>query len=318
MLVRTEFWCMSAFSYIIDNSLPCVTYLDFSDPSSITVSGNTYTALNKIGNTTYDFIATTLQEHPVATPNGANFSAFSRLRPRNSNILQGATSYSVIAISNSIPSTKQTLVEVGKNNPNLPKLLELTYENRKFTQKYSQLNLTDRLYESGDLDSTQIVLYSHNVVQGLYDLSINKSPFTNSTKVDRGYLRNNFPSTFFLGNSVGTLPFLGELSQFLLFSPAISELDLLALANLLSSYVPFQELGLREFVFTSSDNLAITGDTIANPKVLYRLPIILNQISLSSNNPVVTNVVILAGLKWDNLSEVQWNLVSETLWNNMV
>lgn len=309
---------MSALSYIIDNNLPCVSYLDFFDPTSVTVSGNTYTAINKIGNISFDFIATTISQHPITTLNGVSFSTSSRLRPRDPNILQGVTSYSVIAISQNMPLTKQTLLEVSKNNPNLPKLLELTYEDRQFSQQYSQLNLRDRFYESGELDTTQIVLYSHNIVQGLYALSINKSPFVKSTKIDRGYLRNNFPSNFFLGNSTGDLPFLAELSQFLLFSPAISETDLLELANLLSFYVPFQELGIRDFIFTSSDNLDIIKNTITNPRVLYRLPIIMNQIGLFSNNPITTNTVVLAGLKWDNLSNSQWDLVSETLWNQMI
>ncbi len=124
-----------SLDYIETNSLPCRSYLDFTNMAYTSIVGSTFTQLNLTGNTDYDFISTGALNFPIRGAQGMTFTSTQKLFPRVSGIISGASSYSLLIVSK---NSNNSLLKVGKINPNLPKLLEIDYTSTNFAQNYSR------------------------------------------------------------------------------------------------------------------------------------------------------------------------------------
>jgi hypothetical protein len=297
-----------AISYIANNALPCRTYLDFTNPAYSSVSGSNFTQLNLTGNTDYDFISTGALNFPVRGSQGITFTSTQKLSPRVSDIISGASSYSLLVVSK---NSDNSLLKVGKTNPNLPKLLEIDYTTTNFAQNYSRLNVADRELTLGDLETTQVCLLSHDVVTGVTNTSINLTDFQQNTKIDAGYMLPNL-SSFVLGEG-----FDGELLNFLLFVPAIDNLHLLELGRRVSDYIPQSELKFDKLLLTTESKLKVATTFFSAPFAKYNLPIKIKNLETNSALGFNSNLIVLATYVWDNLEDSQWNNLSENLWDNL-
>ena len=297
-----------SLDYIADNALPCRSYLDFTNPSYSSISGSTFTQLNLTGNTDYDFISTGLPNHPTRGDLGIQFTSTQKLSPRVSGIITGASSYSLLVVSK---NSNNSLLKVGKTNPNLPKLLEIDYTATNFAQNYSRLNVADRELTLGDLETTQVCLLSHDVVTGVTNTSINLADFQQNTKLDAGYMLPNL-SSFVLGEG-----FDGELLNFLLFVPAIENVHLLELGRRVSDYIPQSELKFDKLLLTTENKLELATSLLSAPRIVYNLPLKIKNLETNSALGFDSNLIVLATYVWDNLEDSQWNNLSENLWNNL-
>ena len=297
-----------SLDYIETNSLPCHSYLDFTNLAYTSIVGSTFTQLNLTGNTDYDFISTGLPNHPTRGYFGAVFTSTQKLSPRVSGIISGASSYSLLVVSK---NSDNSLLKVGKTNPSLPKLLEIDYTPTNFTQNYSRLNVADRELTLGDLETTQVCLLSHDVVTGVTNTSINLTDFQQNTKLDAGYMLPNL-SSFILGEGFG-----GELLNFLLFVPAIENAHLLELGRQVSDYIPQSELKFDKLLLTTENKLELATSLLSTPHVKFSLPIKLKNLETNSALGFNSNLVVLATYLWGSLSESQWDNLSESLWDNL-
>lgn len=297
-----------SISYITDNNLPIRSYLDFTNPSYSSVSGSNFTQLNLTGNTDYDFISTGLANHPTRGSQGIQFTSTQKLSPRVSGIISDASSYSLLIVSK---NSSNSLLKVGKTNPNLPKLLEIDYTSTNFTQNYSRLNVADRELTLGDLETTQVCLLSHDVITGVTNTSINLADFQQNTKLDAGYMLPNL-SSFVLGEGFG-----GELLNFLLFVPAIENVHLLELGRRVSDYVPQTQLKFDKLLLMTESNLGLATSLISAPHIKYNLPIKIRNPETNSNLLFSSSLIVLASYLWDNLLESNWDNISSNLWDSM-
>ena len=297
-----------SLDYIVDNALPCRSYLDFTNKSYTSIVGSTYTQLNLTGNTDYDFISTGLLNHPTRGDFGAVFTSTQKLSPRVSGIISGVSSYSLLIVSK---NSNDSLLKVGKTNPNLPKLLEIDYTATNFAQNYSRLNVADRELTLGDLETTQVCLISHDVVTGVTNTSINLADFQQNTKLDAGYMLPNL-SSFVLGEGFG-----GELLNFLLFVPAIDNVHLLELGRRVSDYIPQSELKFDKLLLTTESKLELATSFLSAPNVRFQLPIKVRNLETNSSLLFSSSLIVIASYLWDSLSEESWKGVSEALWDSM-
>jgi hypothetical protein len=297
-----------SLDYIDTNSLPCRTYLDFTNPAYSSVSGSNFTQLNLTGNTDYDFISTGALNFPVRGSQGITFTSTQKLSPRGSGIISGASSYSLLIVSK---NSGNSLLKVGKTNPNLPRLLEIDYTPTNFAQNYSRLNVADRELTLGDLETTQVCLISHDVVTGVTNTSINLADFQQNTKLDAGYMLPNL-SSFVLGEG-----FDGELLNFLLFVPAIDNLHLLELGRRVSDYIPQSELKFDKLLLTTESKLKVATTFFSAPRIMYNLPLKIKNLETNSALGFNSNLIVLATYVWDSLEDFQWNNLSENLWDNL-
>lgn len=297
-----------SLDYIVDNSLPCRSYLDFTNPSYSSVSGVSFTQLNLIGNTDYDFISTGAVNFPQRGVEGITFTSTQKLSPRISDIISGASSYSLLIVSK---NSDNSLIKVGKTNPNLPKLLEIDYTVTNFSQNYSRLNVADRELTLGDLETTQVCLLSHDVVTGVTNTSINLADFQQNTKLDTGYMLPNL-SSFVLGEGFG-----GELLNFLLFVPAIENAHLLELGRRVSNYIPQSELKFDKLLLTTENKLELATLFLSVPHVKYSLPLKIKNLETNSALSFGSSLIVIASYLWDSISESQWDGISSNLWDNL-
>lgn len=297
-----------SLDYITENSLSCRSYLDFTNASYSSISGTTFTQLNLTGNTDYDFISTGTLNFPVRGSQGITFTSTQKLSPRVSGIISGASSYSLLVVSK---NSNNSLLKVGKTNPNLPKLLEIDYTATNFVQNYSRLNVADRELTLGDLETTQVCLLSHDVVTGVTNTSINLADFQKNIKLDAGYMLPNL-SSFVLGEG-----FSGELLNFLLFVPAIENVHLLELGRRISDYIPQSELKFDKLLLTTENKLELATSLLSVPYVKYNLPIKIKNPETNSVLGFSSNLVVIASYFWDSLAEGQWDGISELLWDSM-
>jgi hypothetical protein len=297
-----------SLDYIADNALPCRSYLDFTNVAYSSVSGATFTQLNLIDNTDYDFISTGALNFPQRGVQGMTFTSTQKLSPRVSGIISGASSYSLLVVSK---NSNDSLLKVGKTNPNLPKLLEIDYTTKNFTQNYSRLNVADRELTLGDLETTQVCLISHDVVTGVTNTSINLTDFQQNTKLDAGYMLPNL-SSFVLGEGFG-----GELLNFLLFVPAIENIHLLELGRRVSDYIPQSELKFDKLLLTTESKLELATTFFSAPRIMYNLPLKIKNLETNSKLLFSSNLIVIASYLWDNLSGANWDATSEALWDSM-
>ena len=297
-----------SISYITDNNLPCRSYLDFTSPSYSSISGSNFTQLNLAGNTDYDFISTGVLNFPVRGSQGVTFTSTQKLSPRVSGIISGAPSYSLLVVSK---NPYNSLLKVGKTNPNLPKLLEIAYTATNFAQNYSRLNVADRELTLGDLETTQVCLLSHDVVTGVTNTSINLADFQQNTKLDAGYMLPNL-SSFILGEGFG-----GELLNFLLFVPAIENMHLLELGRRVSDYIPQSELKFDKLLLTTESKLELATSFLSAPRVRFSLPLRIKNLETNSSLLFGSTLIVLANYLWNNLSEENWDNLGDSLWDNL-
>ena len=297
-----------SLDYIAENALPCRSYLDFTNLSYSSISGSTFTQLNLTGNTDYDFISTGALNFPVRGSQGITFTSTQKLSPRVSDIISGASSYSLLVVSK---NSDNSLLKVGKTNPNLPKLLEIDYTTTNFAQNYSRLNVADRELTLGDLETTQVCLLSHDVVTGVTNTSINLTDFQQNTKLDAGYMLPNL-SSFVLGEGFG-----GELLNFLLFVPAIDNVYLLELGRRISDYIPQSALKFDKLLLTTESNLELATSLLSAPRIIFSLPVKLKNLETNSSLGFNSSIVVIASYIWDNLGSNQWDATSEALWDSM-
>jgi hypothetical protein len=297
-----------SLDYIGINSLPCRSYLDFTNPSYSSISGSTFTQLNLTGNTNYDFISTGALNFPVRGSEGITFTSTQKLSPRVSDIIFDAPSYSLLIVSK---NSNNSLLKVGKTNPNLPKLLEIDYTATNFNQNYSRLNVADRELTLGDLETTQVCLLSHDVVAGVSNTSINLADFQQNTKLDAGYMLPNL-SSFVLGEGFG-----GELLNFLLFVPAIENVHLLELGRRVSDYIPQSELKFDKLLLTTENKIELATSLLSAPQIRFSLPIKLKNLEANSSLGFSSSLIVIASYLWDSLSDEQWENMSESLWDSI-
>jgi hypothetical protein len=297
-----------SLDYIATNSLPCRSYLDFTNVAYTSIVGATFTQLNLTGNTDYDFISTGLSNHPTRGDFGIQFTSAQKLSPRVSGIISGASSYSLLVVSR---NSDNSLLKIGKTNPNLPKLLEIDYTATNFAQNYSRLNVADRELTLGDLETTQVCLFSHDVVTGVTNTSINLADFQQNTKLDAGYMLPNL-SSFVLGEGFG-----GELLNFLLFVPAIENIHLLELGRRVSDYIPQSELKFDKLLLTTESKLELATTFFSAPRIMYNLPLKIKNLETNSKLLFSSNLIVIASYLWDNLSGANWDATSEALWDSM-
>lgn len=297
-----------SLDYIADNALPCRSYLDFTNPSYSSISGSTFTQLNLTGNTDYDFISTGLPNHPTRGDLGIQFTSTQKLSPRVSGIITGASSYSLLVVSK---NSNNSLLKVGKTNPNLPKLLEIDYTATNFAQNYSRLNVADRELTLGDLETTQVCLLSHDVVTGVTNTSINLADFRQNAKLDAGYMLPNL-SSFVLGEGFG-----GELLNFLIFVPAIDNVHLLELGRRVSDYIPQSALKFDKLLLTTESKLELATSLLSAPRIIFSLPVKLKNLETNSSLGFNSSIIVIASYIWDNLGSNQWDATSEALWDSM-
>lgn len=297
-----------SLDYIADNALPCRSYLDFTNPSYSSISGSTFTQLNLTGNTDYDFISTGLPNHPTRGDLGIQFTSTQKLSSRVSGIITGASSYSLLVVSK---NSNNSLLKVGKTNPNLPKLLEIDYTATNFAQNYSRLNVADRELTLGDLETTQVCLLSHDVVTGVTNTSINLADFQQNTKFDAGYMLPN-SSSFVLGEGFG-----GELLNFLLFVPAIDNVHLLELGRRVSDYIPQSALKFDKLLLTTESKLELATSLLSAPRIIFSLPLKIKNLETNSALSFGSSLIVIASYLWDSLSESNWDGISSNLWDNL-
>lgn len=232
-----------SIAYINSNSLPCKTWLDATISSNIVINGTTsFTWLNKLGNTTYDFLQTTSSRFPTLSGKGIVFSGGARLSPRNLNILNDDDSYSIIMISEPISSSvNQQILTVGNTSTSFNNFIEIEQDNKIVNQLSSPKILISTIATPSNLSdiyiNTQyanIFITSHYTKYGYTEFSTDTTNFTQRVHNTRGYIRSTNPRIFFLGNTENTNnPYLNKINHFLLFCPAISNTHLLTLSNLI-------------------------------------------------------------------------------------
>jgi hypothetical protein len=297
-----------SLDYIADNALPCRSYLDFTNVAYSSVSGATFTQLNLIDNTDYDFISTGALNFPQRGVQGMTFTSTQKLSPRVPDIISGASSYSLLVVSK---NSDNSLLKVGKTNPNLPKLLEIDYTSTNFAQSYSRLNVADRELTLGDLETTQVCLLSHDIVTGVTNTSINLADFRQNAKLDAGYMLPNL-SSFVLGEGFG-----GELLNFLIFVPAIDNLHLLELGRRVSDYIPQSELKFDKLLLTTESKLELATTFFSAPHIKFSLPIKVRNLETNSSLLFSSSLIVIASYLWDNLSGSNWDSISDLLWDNL-
>jgi hypothetical protein len=297
-----------SLDYIADNNLPIKTYLDFTNASYTSVTGDTLTQSNLTGDIAYDFLSVGVLNFPVRGDFGMTFTSTQKLSSRVSGIITGASSYSLLVVSK---NSNNSLLKVGKTNPNLPKLLEIDYTATNFAQNYSRLNVADRELTLGDLETTQVCLLSHDVVTGVTNTSINLADFQQNTKFDAGYMLPN-SSSFVLGEGFG-----GELLNFLLFVPAIDNVHLLELGRRVSDYIPQSALKFDKLLLTTESKLELATSLLSAPRIIFSLPVKLKNLETNSSLGFNSSIIVIASYIWDNLGSNQWDATSEALWDSM-
>lgn len=310
---------MSLLSYLEDNDLPCRIWLDSSDLATINISGNTFTWTNKIGISNYDFIQTTLANHPTVTSGGISFESNQNLQIRNNNVFSNAKSYSIVLITKQNTLSPISAIQVGKNNPSYSKFIDIEYDNNLIDREFSLENLTSSL-ENTHSESPQQLLLSHYIQQGLTSVSLDANPFQNKHFSSKGNVLDNLNAGFYLGNnSLGTQPFTGRILHFLLFSPAISDLQLFEVASFVNTGLNKPTQFSNEFDLSNSFILDIDINlNTFNKRFVYTSPIVIyNTYASSINNPSVLGTLTLAYV-WDEIISERWDVLTETDWNNIL
>jgi hypothetical protein len=154
-------------------------------------------------------------------------------------------------------------------------------------------------------------LFSHDVVTGVTNTSINLADFQQNTKLDAGYMLPNL-SSFVLGEGFG-----GELLNFLLFVPAIDNVHLLELGRRVSDYIPQTELKFDKLLLTTESKLELATTFFSAPRIMYNLPLKIKNLETNSKLLFSSNLIVIASYLWDNLSGANWDATSEALWDSM-
>lgn len=309
---------MTVSSYILSNNLPCKSWLNFTDKSSIFTIGNTFNVANQINNGNYSFLQNDPAQHPINTSEGITFATNKKIYPQNNNLFDNSVqSYSIILAFKGTSTSEQNLISVSKQNPLLPKNLEYKYKDNASNQQFSILNLQQKLYsEEYDRNNIQIFMVSHNIKYGITKFSVDKDPFVTKINNDRGYMLNNM-STFYIGNSIDSIPFTGNLLHFLMFVPEISDVHMLNLATQLVNVSPILDAKSEELVFSTTLSLSANVGVTFNPSYVFSYPILLNYSSTNTLDASIFSNLVLSYV-WSDLVTDQWNNMTTSSWDGLL
>lgn len=297
-----------------------MTWIDCTDSTKISITGSTFTVLNKTGNTSYDFIQTDPSNHPVITDEGISFSGDNHLRPRQldifSPVLQNP-SYSMVFITKGNPRIEQQLLSISKNNPDLPKFLDIRQYEGHSKKSFSNVNLQSFLSFPAFISSIQSLSFSHDIRLGRTVASVNNSSFKPYIDTNKGYILSNFPSAFYLGNSNTLLPYLGSILHFLIFIPSIAPEHLHNIVNLLNNRKATLPLKSAEPVAFNNAAINMASIVELGASTKYQHP----SDSIVSFNHCLLDLVSEISLsfyyKWDELLESNWFNMGEEFWDNL-
>lgn len=304
-------------NYITTNTLPCRTWIDATDVAYRTITGNTFSIANRIGNPVFNFVQNNPSLHPIIGNKGITFASDKKLEPASSGLItQSTNSYTMIFVTSGDVDTAQQLLSVSKANPAIPKLLDIKHQNGRSQQSYARVNVENSIQFDSYNSDTQILVMSHDVRLGNTSVSINNKGFTAYQNTNKGYILDNY-SSIYLGNSVENLPFTGELLHFLLFVPAISEVHCENIANLLGT--PKPSLPLISDDFRISKQAAVSLDVIPyiNPNLVYRIPLLLHRKAKQDLLDLTVNISLSFFYTWDGLDNTNWDNLSVDFWNNL-
>jgi hypothetical protein len=310
---------MSAKDYINTSQLNCVTWIDGTDITQLSTVGSTFTAKNKMGDTRYDFIQPVPSLHPLSGNDGLSFIDSRRLYPRQSDIFSNLdiSSYSIIFVTKGNSTISQQLLAIAKTPTDRAKLLDIRHRNGKSVSSFSNVNIESFQEYTPFSGDVQFLSLSHNIRLGNTSVSIDKNPFVSLSNTSKGYLLNNFPSSFYLGNASTNLPFVGELLHFLLFIPAISNAHLSAISNLLGSSRPVLSGLSSEYTYDSNYLLDLSISNVVTPTIRYNSPIV--ELPLDTCIPIdlTCDIVLSFYYIWDNLENSDWDNLDVSYWDNL-
>ena len=235
----------SVLDYINTNSLPCKVLLDGTDTTNVYVtSNNIFTIVNLIGNTDYDFIQTDSTLFPsINSSLGLVFNSNQRVYSRNSNLFDNAQSYTLINFLTGSTFTSNQLLQSTKTISTKPCGIEYFIETYDIQQQHSRLNITNTitnpltysgLTDTNNLTNIQVFVINHNIKYGITQFSYNESNYISYLNRDKGDFTTGIINNIYLGNSSTSSKPLGNYFRHLLiFIPAISDLDINNIVNLL-------------------------------------------------------------------------------------
>jgi hypothetical protein len=174
--------------------------------------------------TKYNFTQTDITKFPTITTDGLSFSGNQHLYPIQNDLFNNIRSYSFVLISKgNISNVKSTALFISKLSSK-PDLLDFYYLVDKPKNQFSILNVKNNTSFPIFSNDIKTVGFSHQIKEGICNINIDQTGFESFVQVDKGYLLNNFPNKFYLGNSDrNNEAFTSNLQYFLFFTPAITE-----------------------------------------------------------------------------------------------
>lgn len=303
---------MTLLEYISSNTLPCLSWLDFTTSGGYSISGSTFTALNKVAPGTNNFAQSDLAKHPnIAVTGGLNFTANKNLVLSNNTLLQALAtnqSYTVIAASDSITADNNNLLTLTKADTALPYILNINYDLSTIETSYSRAKVYSELSTANTLKDYQVYASSFNILSGLHTSSTALiNPVTTVVSGDKGYAPTFSTSTLILGNSFDLAnSFKGNLYHFLIFSPSLSIEDTREVVRLLTNINLPQRLPLKHSSFFNTSLVTDISENLITD-LLYK--------DYTARNSFVTNLDVFMSLTF--ISNYVWVQLSNTEWYNM-
>jgi hypothetical protein len=220
----------SVLTYVTTNNLPLITWLDAS-PVNITISGNTFTWINRQGNTSFDFIQNIFGKHPTVSGDGVSFTSTKSIASRNSGLIDGK-SYTIIALSKDNSGIDQVLVSLRQLVNSSVSVVKYSQLSGKLLQEYRRTYLRTLLeFSNTIIESVNIIGINHFVKEGRTSVRINGFPYELIGNLQNAYKIQVSSSIIGEAN-------LTNLYHFLVFSPAITEAQLDDIVDLLIASTP--------------------------------------------------------------------------------
>lgn len=303
--------------YITTNNLPIKTWLYPLNKSTLQVTGNTFRVTNYMGDSSYDFIQNNFSLHPLINLEGIGFSGNRSISPV-SPLFEDVTEYSMIFVTKGSTNTLQTLLSIGKSNTSLPNLLEYKYNSADILQDFSLLSLKSTVSTNLDVDQLQVTIIKHNILLGYTSISVNFSPFITIFNTNKGHILNQINGNFLLGNSSGSIPFLGTLMHFLMFDELVDDTKLLELADLLEKSRSILDASLDRLGKSYIAETSLANTVVFNPSIVYKIPIIIGSDSYIDDISLAGSYLLIVGYFWDRIVESTWNNIIVNEWDTLL
>lgn len=305
--------------YSADNNLELGFWLDCTDSSFRTDIGNTFTLLNRTGNTAYDFLQNQPDFHPIKNFSSISFLDSQHLVPRNNDIFNGLNEYSIIFIFQNISSAQLTFLNLSKNEGGLPDYLEYKYNNGELQQQHSILNVENNLnVVVSNAEDAIIFAIRHDVFVGKTSCISNLDEIALRANKDYGYILNNFPTKFILGNNVElNSPFRNSLKHVLFFKKYISKDNINYITNIIAPIVEEVPPDPRD----DSTNLIAFLPLSINTQLAYSSkPKTSTPINafLSTLMEYFVTVELDLSYSWNSVNEQRWDTITESQFNNIL